>query len=305
MSFKACSKNRPARAGKHPRRLSRLAPSLLLLALLSGCSGERAPRPQADVGSSDIMVPSAPVAQVASAPAAPEEDRIVGLAEEEENHVAQSLPRSQPRYSEDYGFAAPVQNPVTAAENIYAMSNSEAACRTRLKRLGVVFTEKPAIYRSSSCHIENPIEVSGFNSGSIAFKPAATLNCQVTETFARWIKGDLQPAARLRYLSGVNTIYNAGGYSCRTMNNRRGAKMSEHSRGNAIDVTRIVLNNGKDITVRRPGFFAFREKGLLNTVRSDACGYFTTVLGPGYNREHADHFHFDLMQRRSGYRACK
>ncbi len=46
-------------------------------------------------------------------------------------------------------------------------------------------------------------------------------------------------------------------------------------------------------------------RGLLNTVRSDACSYFTTVLGPGYNPEHADHFHFDLMQRRSGYRACK
>ena len=70
-------------------------------------------------------------------------------------------------------------------------------------------------------------------------------------------------------------------------------------------ITKIVLNNGKSITVRKPGFFAFREKGLLNSVRSDACSYFTTVLGPGYNREHADHFHFDLMQRRSGHRACK
>jgi hypothetical protein len=236
---------------------------------------------------------------------APQEERVVGLAEEEENHVARSPQQSQPQYSGDYGFTAPIQNPVTAAENIYTMSNAEAACRTRLKRLGVVFKEKPTIYRSSSCHIENPIEVSGFNSGSIAFKPAATLNCQVTEAFARWIKGDLQPASRMRYLSGVSTIYNAGGYSCRTMNNRRGAKMSEHSRGNAIDVTKIVLNNGKNIMVRKPGFFAFREKGLLNSVRSDACGYFSTVLGPGYNPEHADHFHFDLMQRRSGYRACK
>ncbi len=37
-------------------------------------------------------------------------------------------------------------------------------------------------------------------------------------------------------------------------------EMSEHSRGNAIDVTKIVLNNGKNIMVRKPGFFAFREK---------------------------------------------
>lgn len=292
-------------------RLHRFAlpASVAVLALVSGCSGERPPRPQAELGNADVMVPGAPVAAepVASAPAAPapQEDRVVGLAEEEENHVARSAPQAQPQYSDDYGFAAPMQNPVTAAENIYTLSNAEAACRTRLKRLGVVFTEKPPIYRSQSCRIDNPIEVSGFASGSIAFKPAATLNCQVTEAFARWIKGDLQPSARLRYLSGVNTIYNAGGYSCRTMNHRRGAKISEHSRGNAIDVTKIVLNNGKNVTVRKPGFFAFREKGLLNSVRSDACDYFTTVLGPGYNREHADHFHFDLMPRRSGHRACK
>jgi hypothetical protein len=278
-----------------------LPASLALFTLVAGCSGDRPSRPQADIGNADVMVPPAPVASVNT----PQEQRVVGLAEEIENNANEMTTQSQPHYTGDYGFATPVQNPVSTAENIYTMSNSEAACRTRLKRLGVVFTEKSPINQSGSCRIDNPIEVSGFNSGVIAFKPAATLNCQVTEAFARWIKGDLQPSARLRYLSGINTIHNAGGYSCRTMNHRRGAKMSEHSRGNAIDVTKIVLNNGKSITVRKPGFFAFREKGLLNSVRSDACSYFTTVLGPGYNREHADHFHFDLMQRRSGHRACK
>lgn len=272
-----------------------LPTGLALLTLLASCSGDRPPRPQADIANADIVVP----------PQAPREPRVVGLAEEIENNANEMTTQSQPHYAGDYGFVTPVQNPVSTVENIYAMSNSETACRARLKRLGVVFTEKSPINQGGSCRIDNPIEVRGFNSGNIAFKPAATLNCEVTEAFARWIKGDLQPSARLRYLSGINTIHNAGGYSCRTMNHRRGAKMSEHSSGNAIDVTKIVLNNGKSITVRKPGFFAFREKGLLNSVRSDACSYFTTVLGPGYNREHADHFHFDLMQRRSGHRACK
>ena len=40
------------------------------------------------------------------------------------------------------------------------------------------------------------------------------------------------------------------------------------------------------------GWFAFRERGLLNNVRSGGCNYFSTVLGPGYNAAHADHFHF-------------
>jgi Extensin-like protein C-terminus len=31
----------------------------------------------------------------------------------------------------------------------------------------------------------------------------------------------------------------------------------------------------------------------LRELRSSACGYFTTVLGPGTNAAHASHFHFD------------
>jgi hypothetical protein len=32
-------------------------------------------------------------------------------------------------------------------------------------------------------------------------------------------------------------------------------------------------------------------------VRRGACDSFTTVLGPGYDANHRDHFHLDLMRR--------
>ena len=118
------------------------------------------------------------------------------------------------------------------------------------------------------------------------------------------MKNELAPSARLRYLSGVRSIHQMSSYSCRTMNSQRGAAMSEHAKGNAIDVGKIVLNSGKEILIRRKGFFAFREKGLLKAVRTDSCKYFTTVLGPGSDRFHKDHFHFDLRMRKSGYRHC-
>ena len=63
----------------------------------------------------------------------------------------------------------------------------------------------------------------------------------------------------------------------------------------------IELKNGRDIDVRRPGFFMFRQKSLLNNIRQGGCEYFNTVLGPGYNADHADHFHFDIKERRNGY----
>ncbi|HEV7304884.1 extensin family protein [Ensifer sp.] len=196
-----------------------------------------------------------------------------------------------------------VRNPMSTPDYTGEMPGAEIACRQRLKKLGVQFRDIARISNGPSCGIDYPIEVSGL-SGGIGVQPAVKLNCQVTEAFAKWVKYELAPSSRYRYWSGVKTIKPLGGYSCRTMNSRRGNPMSEHARGNAIDVGKFVLKNGKEIDVRKPGFFAFREKGLLKAVRSDSCKYFNTVLGPGSDPFHKDHFHFDLRTRKTGYRHC-
>jgi hypothetical protein len=200
-------------------------------------------------------------------------------------------------------FLPRLNNPMQIPETMGGMPASEKACRQRLQRLGVKFRDVPRIARGRSCGIEWPVELSGL-SGGIQIRPAAQVNCQITEAFARWVKAELVPSARMRYLSGVSAIHQMSSYSCRTMNSQRGAAMSEHAKGNAIDVGKIVLKNGKAIAIEKKGFFAFREKGLLKAVRGDSCKYFSTVLGPGSDRFHKDHFHFDLRARKSGYRHC-
>lgn len=207
------------------------------------------------------------------------------------------------RNGEEVAFIPRLSDPMQVPEGMGGMPASEKACRQRLRQLGVVFRDVPRIARGKSCGIDWPVELSGL-SGGIRIKPAAQVNCQITEAFARWVKQELVPATRLRYLSGVSAIHQMSSYSCRTMNSRRGAAMSEHARGNAIDVGKIVLKNGKAIAIEPKGFFAFREKGLLKSVRGDSCKYFSTVLGPGSDRYHKDHFHFDLRVRKSGYRHC-
>jgi hypothetical protein len=176
---------------------------------------------------------------------------------------------------------------------------SEASCRKQLKRLGVRFEDIASVGNGGAggCGIAHPVKVSGL-AGGISVKPAAVLNCRMALAFAEWVKKDVQPAARTRYLSGVDTIKQMSSYSCRTIGNKRGGRLSEHSFGNAIDIGGIVLNSGREVMVRKPGFFALRESSLLNKIRSDACERFTTVLGPGYDRAHADHFHLDLMSRK-------
>lgn len=200
-------------------------------------------------------------------------------------------------------FIPRFSNPMSVPESQGGLPAAEKSCRQRLQRLGVKFRDLPAIARGRSCGIPYPIELQGL-SGGIQIKPAAQVNCQITEAFAKWVKNELAPSARLRYVSGVKSIHQMSSYSCRTMNSQRGASMSEHAKGNAIDVGKIVLNSGKQIVIRKKGFFAFREKGLLKAVRTDSCKYFTTVLGPGSDRFHKDHFHFDLRMRKSGYRHC-
>ena len=183
------------------------------------------------------------------------------------------------------------------------MPSSEVACRSELRRLGVAFRDVARIADGPTCGIDYPIELSGLASG-VAIRPAVKLNCQVTLAFAKWVKFELVPSSRFRYLSGVGRITPMGGYSCRKMNSRSSNPWSEHARGNAIDIGTITLKNGKEIDVRSKSFFAFREKALLKAVRSDSCKYFSTVLGPGSDPNHWNHFHFDLRTRKSGYRHC-
>ena len=181
------------------------------------------------------------------------------------------------------------------------MPDDEADCRRDLKKLHVEFRDLDPIHEGK-CGIDHPVLVSSI--GSVQMKPAATLSCAMARTFSQWTRNELVPSARRRYFSGVAVIHQGSSYSCRKIADGRGV-LSEHGKGNALDIMRIELNNGKDIDVRKPGLFAFRQRGFLNNVRADGCQYFNTVLGPGYNADHANHFHFDIKQRRNNYVACR
>ena len=208
------------------------------------------------------------------------------------------LPRSDPR---------PAMPPMTPAPGFYPpeqnmMPASEVSCRQQLKRIGVVYRDMKPINQGNQCRVDYPVQVIQL-SGGIFMKPAATVTCQMALAFASWTRNELAPAARTRYLSGIKTIHQGSSYSCRNIAGTRTA--SEHSKGNALDIMRIELNGGQDIEIEKKGSFSFRERGLLNTVRTGGCRYFNTVLGPGYNADHADHFHFDIKQRRNGRVACR
>ncbi|MBL0374875.1 extensin family protein [Rhizobium sp. KVB221] len=229
-------------------------------------------------------------------------DDISSEAANSANQITLPSKRRDRQAETQVAFIPRFSDPSQVPESYGGLTSADRACRAELTRMGVRFRDLEPISNGPSCGIAHPIEVTGF-AGGIQLKPAAKLNCSMTRIFAKWVKNELVPAAQLRYFSGIKTIYQMSSYSCRKMNSRSRNPWSEHAKGNAIDIGKFVLKSNKVIDVRKKGFFAFREKGLLKTVRSDSCKYFSTVLGPG-DAYHGDHFHFDLRYRKSGYRHC-
>ena len=80
----------------------------------------------------------------------------------------------------------------------------------------------------------------------------------------------------------------------RRRNHNPNARLSEHSYGNALDIMAFVLNDGNVVTVKGGWRGTEQEQGFLRDVFFEACQRFKTVLGPGSDALHYDHFHLDL-----------
>ena len=182
------------------------------------------------------------------------------------------------------------------------MPAGEKACRSRLTALKVEFRELPRIDGEGLCGIAFPIEVTALGSG-IELTPGGVMNCATAETAAQLVLETIKPAAKRTLGSGLAGIRHASAYICR--NRASEGKISEHARGNALDVSAFLLEDGRAVDVVGYGPADKPERRFMQTVRRAACGPFKTVLGPGTDADHAEHFHFDLAERRRGSTYCR
>lgn len=227
-----------------------------------------------------------------------------------------ALPRPRPdRAQPDSGSSGAEQSsdeppsdgaaqPAAEAAQPVADPGEEAACRGRLKALGVAFEEMEPIDGDGGCGAAAPISVTRL-APEISLTPAAILNCPTAEALARWVGEVLVPAAERHLDAHPTGLLHASSYVCRSRNNRPGAKLSEHARANAIDIAGIAFDEREAVAVIARGDDKAAERAFQRAIRKGACEHFTTVLGPGSDPAHATHFHFDLAQRRGGYRLCE
>ncbi|MFV1440776.1 MULTISPECIES: extensin family protein [unclassified Phaeobacter] len=149
--------------------------------------------------------------------------------------------------------------------------------------------------RLNGCGAKNAVRVRSV--AGVTLSQQSVMTCDTARALKKWVERDVVKAFGRR--DKVVALRVAAHYSCRTRNNRPGAKISEHGRAKAIDISGFVLESGKVITVLK-GWTARATRKGLRKMWKGACGPFGTVLGPLSDRYHLDHFHLDVARHRGG-----
>ncbi|NNM74475.1 extensin family protein [Enterovirga aerilata] len=161
-----------------------------------------------------------------------------------------------------------------------------------------------------ACQVELPVRLSGVVPASggepVSLPDGPVLACGFARPLAEWISRVAAPllgTARGRRLKAVRT---GPGFQCRPRNRQAGEKPSAHGRGLAIDIAAFAFAEGPDLPVA-PAGQSRTDAEALATIRQAACGWFTTILGPGSDPFHADHLHLDTQLHGSSdrYRICQ
>jgi len=146
------------------------------------------------------------------------------------------------------------------------------------------------------CGIENAVRVRSVS--GVGLSQRAVMDCKTAGALKVWLEQSAKPALS-KQGGGLSSLRVAAHYACRTRNNQKGAKLSEHGKGRAIDISGFRLADGSEVSVLK-GWNARRYSKAMRRMHKGACGPFGTVLGPKANRFHLDHFHFDTARYRSG-----
>ncbi|PZU88833.1 MAG: extensin [Shinella sp.] len=289
--------------------------TLLLCLLLSTASATT----QAD----DVPVPEPRPEHSTTAPPVPKEKPEVPAADAEKTAPAEKPTETPPVPAPPTPTAAP-PTPATPppAEPTPAPAPAPApppatpieteapaafeACIRELSTHGVEFKPLPRIDDGEGCGIDRPLSVTSLSS-KVKLEPEATLRCGTALKLARMTRDMLEPATRLALpdKGSLTSVHHASAYVCRNRNGAEGGKISEHARGNAIDISSLEFEKGTvPMSIVRPEDSDF-PAAFQRSLNAFACLYFRTVLSPGSDAAHQDHLHLDILERKGDFRYCR
>ena len=131
------------------------------------------------------------------------------------------------------------------------------------------------------------------------------LDCQFATVFADYIRLIVAPLGEAMLRARVASIETGPGYQCRSRDHLAGAKISAHAKGLAVDIIAVEFADKRRVPVERQA--GAGETAYFRAMRSAACGWFTTVLGPGADVFHANNMHLDTESHgpSGSYRICE
>jgi hypothetical protein len=254
-------------------------------------SGQPAPVPDRNRQATPLPAPAPErKRQAVPIPApAPERKQQTAAVREADRNVERQLKRELPR----------LQAPTTGVPPI----PEQIACGERLAKIAR-YTPLPARAGPNGCGAPDLVKLETVlmaDKSVVAISPSPQIRCSMAEQLAQWVRDDVGPIAVTELGSPLSTITGNDAYECRPRNNIKGARISEHGRGNAFDLATFRLKNG--------GVFNFTDplvdKRFRDRVRTAACGRFMTVLGPGSDGFHSGHIHLDLAERQRQTKVCQ
>ncbi len=149
--------------------------------------------------------------------------------------------------------------------------------------------------KTKACGVKDAVQITSVS--GVTLSRASTMECGTAIALNEWVDKTVKPTFKRR--GPVVQLQVAAHYACRTRNNQKGARVSEHGKGRAIDISGFVMADGEVVTVLK-GWRKNPSQKQLKKIWRGACGPFGTVLGPNSDHYHADHFHLDTARYRKG-----
>jgi hypothetical protein len=199
------------------------------------------------------------------------------------------LPWSEVRLDAAPGWFANIQ--------LNGLSTDGTACRAVLDRATMKFSVIADRRSGAGCGFTDVVRA---DATPIAFSPRPVATCAMTAGLYWWQRR-LDEIAQVELNTRVARIDQLGTYACRNVNSAAKGRRSQHATANAIDIAAFRLADGRVVSVLEDYGKPTPEGRFLAGAHRSACDLFNIVLGPDYNRLHANHFHLDM----GGFQMCR
>ena len=160
----------------------------------------------------------------------------------------------------------------------------------------------------ADCGVAEPVRLDSIglsDTARIDLSGRPVLDCAFALVFTGFVRDLMSPLAAAMLGSRLSAVGIVSGYRCGSPIRLPSGSPNPHGKGIAVDVAEITLADRRRVAVGHEANSA--EILFMKTMRRAACGWFTTVLGPGSDAAHAEHFHFDILRHGASadYRICE